>query len=375
MKFTAVVLSSFAASAAAISSESASKLLSSARQLNNDANNEANMLWANNYSIKYQGCHHIKQWNTQADGQDDVRMYTKRLVRFRLCPSKSCSASEASGCSTAYGDYIVDMDTFLQSYWEAKEEDKEYRCEYFLNGCGCDAKEDDSVDEEHCQWNCAVNAGMEECIEDGNPDDESEQAEEVNYQDFFECKQLQVNNNGGDNNNGEQAAYYVGPYCSEQGGAIKIGIFTDDQCTMFAETSYYTLTGTELKYTTKSIVEEECTFCKENPDVNNNGQNDDQENQEEQAPREFCQTLYQTSGKCETYLTPALGDTEINEQACNYLSGIKMVRTDGMLDLSDARPSAVATAFIVIFAMAFAAMAFYVWYLRTRLGVKKTSLL
>ena len=78
------------------------------------------------------------------------------------------------------------------------------------------------------------------------------------------------------------------------------------------------------------------------------------------------------AGKCELDI---YGPYEKNQNACTYMEGIKIVRADGMLDVSDARPSAVATAFIVIFAMSFAAMGFYVWYLRTRLGVKQNSLL
>merc|ERR1712043_34238 len=154
----------------------------------------------------------------------------------------------------------------------------------------------------------------------------------------------------------------------EQGGAIKIGVFTDDQCTEFAGKSFYQITGLDLPYTEQSIVEDECRSCKEADEYDENAQyNDYNDNQQEaEEPRELCEILYKTAGKCETYMGETLG-YGINENACNYMKGIKMVRTDGLLDVSDARPSAVATAFIVIFVMAFAAMAFYVWYLRTRL--------
>lgn len=375
MKFPAVLLASVIASAASISQEFAAQLIaSSTRELNNNQNQnqqqQVSIPWAIDYSLKYQGCHHIKQWNSAADAQNDVRMFTKRLVRYRLCPVEKCRSSDAYGCSGAsFGDYIVDMDTFLQYYWNAKQTDKEYNCQYFLNGCNCDENRDEGVDEKHCQWNCALNAGMEECIEEGDPDAENqENQDQMNYNDFLNCNELVANNE-----DGEAVAYYVGPYCSEQGGSIKIGVFTDDQCTLFAETTYEKITGNYLKYEKESIVAQECTFCKQNPDLNNNGQNDDGE-AEAQNAREFCTTLYSESGKCETQLASVIGDG-YNEQACNYLNGIKMVRVDGMLDVSDARPSAVATAFIVIFAMAFAAMAFYVWYLRTRLGIKKSSLL
>jgi len=46
-----------------------------------------------------------------------------------------------------------------------------------------------------------------------------------------------------------------------------------------------------------------------------------------------------------------------------------------MVFFQKAHANAVTTAFIVIFAMAFFAMGFYVWYLRTRLNVKPDALL
>eukprot|EP00527_Entomoneis_sp_CCMP2396_P001035 CAMPEP_0198143656 /NCGR_PEP_ID=MMETSP1443-20131203/8850_1 /TAXON_ID=186043 /ORGANISM="Entomoneis sp., Strain CCMP2396" /LENGTH=388 /DNA_ID=CAMNT_0043806923 /DNA_START=98 /DNA_END=1264 /DNA_ORIENTATION=- len=388
MKFSAVVLASAAASASAdvLSGSRASKLIQQSRRVNEDEAEAVELAWATDFSVKYQGCHHIKQWNNAADGADDVRMLTKRLVRYRMCPSEDCSASKANGCQSGYGDYIVDMDTYLSMYWEAKQTDLAMGCQnYVTEYCGeCD--EDD--DAEVCQATCLVNGGMEDCVEDDNAEDGEQQAV-IDVEDYFECVQIgnddndNDNNNGDNNQDGQEYVYYAGPYCSEQGGAIKIGVFTDDQCTEFAGKTFYQLTGQSLAYTEESIVEDECRSCKEVQEYNGdqedyndyNGDQEDGDEDEDGEPRELCGTLYQSSGKCETYLGDTVGEDYINENACNYMNGIRMVRTDGLLDVSDARPSAVATAFIVIFAMAFAAMAFYVWYLRTRLGVKKNSLL
>ena len=356
MKITGFVLFFIAATAYAsgLKGESASKLIQNARRLGD----EVDYTWINDFSLKYQGCHHIMQWNNQANGQDDVRMYQKRLVRFRTCPKDDCSATEAGGCQSGYGDYIVDMDMFLELYWEAKSEDQQIDCQNFRsNVCDCG----DSDDQQTCYWECAVDYGKEDCIEGGNPNNRNAE-EQINYEQFLTCAQLDVQKNE------EGVQYYAGPYCAEQGGSIKIGVFTDDQCSNVATSSLYQLTGIDIKYTEESIVDEECTYC-EQPQESQEG------NGNAQDPREFCQVMYADAGKCESYLADVLGEDNINEQACNYLAGIKMVRTDGLLDLGEARPSAIATAFIVIFAMAFAAMAFYVWYLRTRLGVKKNSLL
>ena len=46
------------------------------------------------YSIQFQGCHHLRHWNKDADDGDDedVRVMTKRLVRFRLVPFEHCKS-------------------------------------------------------------------------------------------------------------------------------------------------------------------------------------------------------------------------------------------------------------------------------------------
>jgi hypothetical protein len=370
MKFTLAFLTAFlSVASASISSDSAlgSRLLKSARRVNEN-NQEADLSWVASYDIKYQGCHHIKQWNGAADEQNDVRIFTKRLVRFRLCPSDQCLASSGGGCSSGYGDYIIDMDEFVASWYEAKMQVQEKNCEYFLN-YQCDCEDDDGkgddFNREYCEYDCLNDAGMPECIDD-NPyvDDDNEK---VDAEDYLQCAELKANNGGDDG-----VQYFVGPYCSGQGGAIKLGVFTDDSCTEFASVSFFTLMGYELPYTDSSIVGQECLSCIDDGDEQQNQNNNN--NNAAAAIREECQTLYQDAGKCEVHL-PEGTVAEQNTQACNYMEGVKIVRADGLVDVSEARPSAVATAFIVIFAMAFAAMAFYVWYLRTRLGVKKNALL
>jgi hypothetical protein len=95
-----------------LNSELGMKIMEHARLLNQNQN-QVDISWAVDYSIKFQGCHHISQWNAEADAADDVRIETKRLVRFRLCPSNTCTSANAGGCKSGYGDYILDMNTFL----------------------------------------------------------------------------------------------------------------------------------------------------------------------------------------------------------------------------------------------------------------------
>ena len=91
------------------SSRAGQLLLQKAQRVLNGENNNADYSYIAEYSIKFQGCHHVQQWNDNVDEENDVRIMTKRLARFRLCPTDQCSNDKSSGCTTKYGDYIVDV--------------------------------------------------------------------------------------------------------------------------------------------------------------------------------------------------------------------------------------------------------------------------
>ena len=81
------------------------RLLSKARRAEQEEeeynwDEEMENRWISGYSIKFQGCHHISQWNKEAEDEEDVRIVTKRLVRFRLCPTDYCVGDDSSGCSS-----------------------------------------------------------------------------------------------------------------------------------------------------------------------------------------------------------------------------------------------------------------------------------
>lgn len=362
-------------------------LLSKARRLEQQEEQqeaEEEVSWVAGYSLKFQGCHHIQEWNADADDNNDVRIATRRLVRFRLCPSSSCSASKAAGCGSGYGDYVIDMGTFVQAYVEASRRKQEYDCEMYLN-YQCDCEDDDGkgddFDRDYCEYDCFNNAGMTDCVDRNPYEDDEQQKEEFNIDEYLECAGYEPPANEDDGGRrledagDDEAQYYVGPYCAEQGGSIYLGLFSDDACTEFLDeqggaSTYKTLSGESLPYASTSIVGMECVSCLEQKDANGN----DDANQDEDNVSEQCEEVYQAAGKCESSL-PGGTVNEVNENACKYIEGIKIVRKDGIVDVSAARRNPVVTAFIVIFAMAFAALGFYVWYLRMRLGVKKNALI
>jgi len=308
------------------------------------------------------------------------------LVRFRLCPANTCSSSNAGGCDSGYGDYIIDLNIFLEAYWQDKLEQEEYECEIMEKQTCAYCDENDAED---CEYECYAAAGMAEQCEVENPyaQDEEDQ-EEFEVDGYMECAQWDIP----DNNRNRKARrkledeveYFIGPYCSEAGSEVNLGVFTDEFCTNFAGDDsqthlefYYYWTGEALPYSEESLIGNNCMSCKEreevqDADAEDDGNDNDQD--EEEEPIELCEQLYYNAGKCETYLSPNSYYYTANENACNYMEGIKIMRTDGTVVTKSAASSKTAAAFIGVFATAFVLLGAYVYYLKTKLDRAKVEL-
>lgn len=360
-----------------VGSSLGSKIMANARSLE-DAG-EIDFTWVADFSIKFQGCHHVTQWNDAADGEEDVRIQTKRLIRFRLCPTGSCSASSASGCNSAYGDYIIDMNTFLATYYEAVDDYNQFKCQYTTQTM-CDCNDDDGkgddFDAEVCEYECLSKYNMLDICDARNPynDDQQQQQEKFQLADYVGCVQYQPQNQNQDQggrrlDQEQEMQYYIGPYCAEQGGAIYLGLFSDDTCSSFADnyagvTTYKGLSGGEsLPYAKQSIITMDCISCKEPEEFNNDGN----DAQDADQVIEFCEQIYDMAGKCETALQATGYVSQANENACNYISGIKVVRKDGIITQVGSKANKTASIFIGIFVVAFVLLAAYVYYLKTKL--------
>jgi len=356
-------------------------LLGKARRL--DEAEEADMTWVTGYSIKFQGCHHISQWNADADGEEDVRVATKRLVRFRLCPSDVCSAESGGGCSSGYGDYIIDMNIFLEAYMQNKQETEEYNCEYTMNNvCDCEDGDDkgDDFNAEYCEYDCYMAKGMDYCVENNPYVDDEQEGEKFEIEEYMECGQWEAPDNNNNNNRRrleeEEVQYFLGPYCADQGGKIYLGMFNDEDCTNFADdyggkSLYSDMAGESLPYSSESLIGMECFSCMQNKedDGNNDNNNGDEEADE---VSEICEEVYNQAGKCESQLSSSVvGDK--NENGCNYIEGIKIVRKNGTI-IAGGSKNKVASAFIGIFAVSFVLLGAYVYYLKTKLDRAKINL-
>ena len=349
-------LALFASVAATASAKDISASSALGRQLLEQAEGrrlDDNFAFLTGYSLKFQGCHHVQQWNDNADEENDVRIMTKRLARFRLCEADSCSNERSAGCNSKYGDYVVDMDTFVQAYLQSMEEDEGEFCNEVYNDCAEQCKNDEG--DSGCTYDCYEGYNAEFCLDE---DDNG-----FNAQEYAECREFDLpdNNNGGRRKLEDQAQYFLGAYCADQGGEIRIGMFTDDTCTTFASNGnslFKSAMGFTLPFSQHSLVTNRCLSCLEANDNGNYG------------TKEVCTGVYEMAGKCETKMSIDYP----NESSCNYIEGVKIIRQDGVIRTSATRKSKSAAVAIGLFSTISVLLAGYVFYLRTKLSRAQINL-
>jgi len=349
-----------------VSSTMGANLISSAKRLPADidlsttpreleANGGQDLSWLPNYAIKVLGCHQVYDWNMEADDEEDVRIMSKKLLRFRLCPVNSCGSSSAMGCggfgSTSYGDYVVGMDVFLLNYIDYLQQENYNTCsKWAWNKCGCydDGTKDDNFNQDQCEFQCWYKYEKSECYYDYTNDDDG-YPNNFNLGNYMQCGEwippgyegrrldAEEAEEGDDGNDGygyvdgvALKPYYIGPYCSAKGNSVFLGVFLDDTCSEFADQQggtnvYSTLTGgTDMPYSIKNaLVSSNCVSCAEqygDDAVEGEGEGEDDAGAQGDAPM-ICTAAYKGAGKCETNLDVSYP----NEAACNYIDGISLV--------------------------------------------------
>mmetsp|Transcript_79840 Transcript_79840/g.156569 ORF Transcript_79840/g.156569 Transcript_79840/m.156569 type:complete len:430 (-) Transcript_79840:44-1333(-) len=381
------------------------KLLSQARRLEQGIDNaahESTLTWLSGYSIKFQACHHIQQWNDEVDDKSNVRIKMKRLVRFRLCPSHACTSHNTGGCLDGYGDYIIDLQSFMDAYFEATKQATDYECnKYYNKNCNCDYDDehndkdhdqhDERMDAETCAYDCYAAAGLEKSCTDRNPHyyDDAYQIEEFEPSQYMECARFHWNLRNQTNDSAGQrflqggeaddasATYYIGPFCRHQGGTVMLGMFTDDTCSQFADENRGRDTfrdisgGLELPYSRVSLIGSKCISCLNQDDAPEGDQDDDGDDGQKNIALDACQSIYSEAGKCELRFGQGVLERP-NTSACRYIQGIKNVRQDGIAT-GHSGPNGIVNLFIVLFAVACAALGQYIQYLRKILKHKKIA--
>jgi len=304
------------------------KLMAKARPLNTGEtegraleNNNYYTSWMTKYSMKFDGCHSVPQFEREEG------MRSMLLAKFKMCPSDNCDS-----CPNA-GEYIVEMKDFVEAYTEAKQTINEYACETQQETCeyqcengmynyqngddqNANYNNNNGDDDNYCYSTCMSDSGLSYCDNDNGDNDQ-------NMDELMECRQLggddNNNNNNNQNYNSNYPVYYVGAYCKGKSG-VYVGTFTDSSCSKFAPSgTYEKYTGYSLP--TQNFVGSDCISCKSpdndnnnnNGDDNNNNNNNNNGNYEEVF--EVCEEIYEDAGKCEQKL-----DTQYpNNQACELM--------------------------------------------------------
>ena len=86
------------------------------------------------YSVKYSGCSVVQTYSDDMaeDEASDTVLVARKFVIFRLCPSQSCNKYIVTGCTEDYGEYLVELDDYLEAVSNFYQEKSKRFCEYCL---------------------------------------------------------------------------------------------------------------------------------------------------------------------------------------------------------------------------------------------------
>lgn len=216
------------------------------------------------FSLKMHSCRSLTDFDIEElnkEEQAEEKQYEKEelqeisypfsgipYVNFRLCPTSTCQDDGWQGCREVYGNYMVSLEDYFQLTEEHLEEELEEYCDY-CNSCNYFYKYFNA----QCEY-------YDECQTYGNVcnDGDDDGEEEVKYEEYLECTGVDkayyqqyynvAYQNGYNNRRTEQAEeeeddqVYLKVFCD---GSIKIGIFSDNECTNYIgqTTTIYEATG------------------------------------------------------------------------------------------------------------------------------------
>ena len=269
------------------------------------------------YSVKFEQCQFVKAYDDDlADDEDSLTVLaTKRFVLFRLCPD------DCSSCNYNYGEYLVDIESYLEATVEYFQDEQEEMCNYCNEVCyqnanqqqnqdnGEEQEQQDNGEEQQQEedggerklQNQYYNVDCDTCVDKCAMIENMEENGYIDATEFLECQMIY------DPEDDNKDALYAGPICASSGTKIKIGVFKDEEC-MYLDSSKdvddYLVDGDGVAMglshaLLKQTYTDTCISCKEPEewDENNNNQGNDQEDADEVI--EMCERLYEEAAKCE----------------------------------------------------------------------------
>eukprot|EP00529_Nitzschia_sp_RCC80_P024198 CAMPEP_0113483898 /NCGR_PEP_ID=MMETSP0014_2-20120614/23675_1 /TAXON_ID=2857 /ORGANISM="Nitzschia sp." /LENGTH=450 /DNA_ID=CAMNT_0000377467 /DNA_START=213 /DNA_END=1565 /DNA_ORIENTATION=+ /assembly_acc=CAM_ASM_000159 len=286
---------------------------------NNNQDQEEYLVDVSGYSLKFEQCQFVKTYSDELAEDEDTStvLATKRFVIFRMCPTGYCDT-----CTTNFGEYIVDLDDYLQATVEYHQQEQEEMC----NACqecgnwqdGEDQQQDQNQDGQQNNQDGGrrleqqannVYVDCDSCYDECMKIENMEENGYIDATNFLECQMIYDPEDDG------KAALYAGPMCASGGSKIKIGVFEDENCyvpNLDKDVDDYLMddNGYALKLShalLKNVYSSDCISCAmvdENANDNNNNNNNNNQNQNNQDQNgdqilDMCQNLYEAAAKCE----------------------------------------------------------------------------
>jgi hypothetical protein len=384
-------------------------LLANARRVEEaNANNNAydDMSWVSGYAIKFLGCNSVTQWikedgdyeqgNSQDRNENQAANYANYnqyggqnaaamdptngkienvgLVRFRLCPRDHCFDHFGVGCSQHYGEYVVGMSTFLETYLAFQREMTSDACGTYRDTC---LSKCDESNKAMCFYNCLKGYGINAAFCSNNDGNGNYYDGMFDMDSAIQCTQYQY---GGE----EGYTHWLGPQCSKQGGIITLGLYDDQNCQVPSERTpmYYQKNygADHVPHQTDNIVTTNCLSCLaadggENAAYENYNYDEDGQRNYYNADNvnSLCATSYLAAGKCES----TLDDSSVlypETGACTFLEGVKRLKGDGIIRGNEGISSKPASIVIGFFTGCAVLLAGYVGYLKHKIQKSRVNL-
>lgn len=281
------------------------------------------------YSVRYEKCQFVKTYDEEVAQEDDMGtvLATKRFVIFKLCPDNDCEA-----CDYNYGEYLVDMEAYLEASVDYFQEQQEEMCQA-CEECGQNNQNNNNGNDDQNNRRL-VDVDCSSCYDECQKIENMEENGYIDATEFLECQQVYDPEDDGD------AGFFAGPMCASSGAKIKIGLFKDEWCSQLVEdgdVEEYLLdedNGGNYKLShalLKNVYDPEgCISCEEvdeDDDNNNNGDDD-----KEPEILDMCEQLYEEAAKCEKlhgfdngYAEYAAYANQLAQEeiVCNYISSLK----------------------------------------------------
>jgi hypothetical protein len=205
------------------------------------------------YSIKYSGCSDVQTYSdvvAATEGTDTV-LQDEKFIFFRLCPVNSCNKYTNIGCSKDYGQYLIEMDDYIEAASNYYEQRNERYCNYCRPCYQNSTQPSENPESDNGEEPDGVNEGAGRHLEDANYEVQCDKANcvdsydicyrdegDLNVHDFLKCVAVEADDN---------TEYFLAPFCSSDRFTINVGVFSDETCSsMITGKSARDVTGFDL---------------------------------------------------------------------------------------------------------------------------------